>query len=62
MQKKTTAHERQREHYQTGEWSTGKKWADDTPRESVNADEVSIMSSGACGAFVHTFEDEFMGE
>ena len=62
IQKKTTAHERQREHYQTGEWSTGKKWADDAPKESVSAEEVSIMSSGACGAFVHTFEDEFMGK
>ena len=24
--------------------------------------EISLMSAGACGAFVHGLEDEFMGE
>ena len=61
MQKKTSAHERQKELFQSGEWATGKKWADDAPKESVDAEAISLMSVGACGAFVHGFEDEFMG-
>lgn len=48
-------------HYQTGEWSTGKKWADDAPKEELNPDDVRLISLGACGAFVHGLEDEFVG-
>ena len=61
FQKKTSAHERAKEHFQSGEWSSGKKWADDAPKEAVDAEAISLMSSGACGAFVHGFEDEYMG-
>ena len=61
FQRKTSAHERQKEHFASGVWSTGQKWADDAPKEELDADSVSLMSSGACGAFVHGLEDEFMG-
>ena len=39
---------------------SGSKWADDKPREELDPDSVSVMSIGACGAFVHGLEDEFM--
>lgn len=42
-----------------GQW---KKWADDAPREAIDADQINLMSSGACGAFVHGLEDEFLGK
>ena len=45
----------------SGEWSSGKRWADDAPKEAVDADTVSVIESGACGAFVHGLEDEFLG-
>ncbi|CAD5115381.1 DgyrCDS4360 [Dimorphilus gyrociliatus] len=60
LRRKTSAHERQRMHFQTGEWSTGKKWADDAPKEELNPDDVRLISLGACGAFVHGLEDEFV--
>ncbi len=28
----------------------------------INPGEISLMNAGACGAFVHGLEDEFMGE
>ena len=28
----------------------------------IDPGEISLMSAGACGAFVHGLEDEFMGE
>lgn len=46
----------------SGEWSTGKRWSDDAPKEQVEADSVSVINTGACGAFVHGLEDEFLGE
>lgn len=46
----------------SGEWSSGKRWADDAPKEQVEADSVSIISTGSCGANVHGLEDEFLGE
>ena len=51
MREKRSAHE---------QWSSGKKWADDAPREELRADDVQLMSFGACGAFVHGLEDEFV--
>lgn len=48
------------EHFTSGEWSTGKKWADDAPKEMLSADSISLMASGACGAFVQGLEDEFL--
>lgn len=60
LRRKKSLHERSTELYQSGEWSTGKKWADDAPKEQVNAATVSLMASGACGALVHGLEDEFL--
>lgn len=34
----------------------------DAPKDEVEEDNVSLMSSGACGAFVHGFEDELQGK
>ncbi|KAG5874600.1 hypothetical protein JTB14_032997 [Gonioctena quinquepunctata] len=60
MRRKRTAHELAWENVTSGEWASGKKWADDAPKEVIDADSVSLMSSGACGAFVHGLEDEFL--
>ncbi|PNF19739.1 hypothetical protein B7P43_G14759 [Cryptotermes secundus] len=57
--KKFSAHERAWESVTSGEWASGKKWGDDAPRELMDADSVSLMSSGSCGAFVHGLEDEY---
>ena len=62
-------HERQRELFQSGgtsnsmDWDSGKKWGQGIPQGGmVNKNEVVLMSQGACGAFVHGLEDEYMGE
>ncbi|KAJ8873576.1 hypothetical protein PR048_024394 [Dryococelus australis] len=60
MRKKRSAHELSWQNMTSGEWSSGKKWADDVPREMVDADSVDLMSSGSCGAFVQGLEDEFL--
>ncbi|XP_050295660.1 integrator complex subunit 4 [Anthonomus grandis grandis] len=60
MRRKRTAHELALENVTSGEWASGKKWADDAPKELLDADNISLMSSGACGAFVHGLEDEFL--
>lgn len=62
FQRKRSAHERAWESVTAGEWSSGKNWADDAPRELVNAESVSLVNSGSCGAFVHGLEDEYQGE
>lgn len=61
-QRKRTAHERAKELYSSGEFSSGRKWADDAPKEKVDTTAVNLMDSGACGAFVHGLEDEMYGE
>lgn len=43
------------------EWATGRRFGADAPVEGED-DSVSIIPSGACGAFVSGLEDEFMGE
>ncbi len=53
MRSKKSAHQRQAQIVASGEWSSGKKWAEDTPREEVDADSVNLMAMGACGAFIH---------
>lgn len=60
MRKKSTAHEMAWKNLTSGEWSSGKKWMDDKPQEVIDADQINLMSSGACGAFVHGLEDEFL--
>ena len=62
FQRKKTAAERAKDNYQSGGWSTGKKWADDAPKEELAPDDINLMNIGACGAFVHGLEDEFSGE
>lgn len=59
LRKKKSAHERNRESAAAGEWSSGKKWADDAPQEEVCPESVNLMDIGACGAFVHGLEDEY---
>lgn len=61
MRRKRSAHERALAMLSSGEWSSGKRWADDAPKEQVEADSVSIISTGSCGANVHGLEDEFLG-
>lgn len=60
LRRKKSLHERASDLFQSGEWATGKKWADDAPKEKVNQRTVSLMASGACGALVHGLEDEFL--
>ncbi|KAG8251766.1 Integrator complex subunit 4 [Homalodisca vitripennis] len=60
MRKKRSAHERAWESVTSGEWSSGKKWADDAPQEMLDAHQINLISSGSCGAFVHGLEDEFL--
>lgn len=60
-QQKKSAHERAKDHYASGEWSSGQKWADDAPKDEVAPESVTLMNMGACGAFVHGTEDEFLG-
>ncbi|XP_054723879.1 integrator complex subunit 4-like protein 2, partial [Uloborus diversus] len=56
LRKKKSGYEGHKEN--DSEWSTGKKLQTEAPKEEVEDDNVSLMSSGACGAFVHGFEDE----
>uniref|UniRef100_A0A914WJK2 Integrator complex subunit 4 n=1 Tax=Plectus sambesii TaxID=2011161 RepID=A0A914WJK2_9BILA len=42
------------------EWSTGKSLGEDVPAEKADEESASMISSGACGAFVSGLEDEFM--
>ncbi|XP_071952970.1 integrator complex subunit 4-like [Antedon mediterranea] len=60
LRRKRTAHERQKEQFVSGEWSSGKKWGDDAPKEELDPEAVTLMDTGACGAFVHGLEDEFL--
>ncbi|KAK7484410.1 hypothetical protein BaRGS_00024295, partial [Batillaria attramentaria] len=60
MRRKISAHERAKEHFESGEWATGARWADDKPKESLDAESISLMNIGACGAFVHGLEDEYL--
>ena len=58
-------HERQRDLHKGGasmDWETGRKWAAGAPKIDIDPGEISLMNAGACGAFVHGLEDEFMGE
>ncbi|MEQ2206714.1 Integrator complex subunit 4, partial [Xenoophorus captivus] len=56
--RKRTAHERAKELFASGEFSSGRKWADDAPKEKLDTNTVNLIASGACGAFVHGLEDE----
>ncbi|CAI5773500.1 integrator complex subunit 4 isoform X1 [Podarcis lilfordi] len=58
LRRKRTAHERAKELFSSGEFSSGRKWGDDAPKEEVDTGAVNLIESGACGAFVHGLEDE----
>lgn len=60
MRRKKTSHERAFDNYASGEWSSGRKWADDAPQEVISSDSVSLIDSGSCGALVQGLEDEFL--
>ena len=60
MRRKKSLHERAKENFTSGEWSSGKKWADDAPKELINSDSISLIDSGACGALVQALEDEYL--
>lgn len=65
LKRKKTEHEKRREIHasggaDSGAWSTGRTWGDKAPQPEIDPEDVSLMSSGACGAFVHGLEDEFM--
>ncbi|CDQ81299.1 unnamed protein product [Oncorhynchus mykiss] len=59
LRRKRTAHERAKELYASGEFSSGMKWADDAPKEKVDTSAVNLIASGACGAFVHGLEEMY---
>ncbi|XP_068615644.1 integrator complex subunit 4 [Brachionichthys hirsutus] len=58
LRRKRTAHERAKDLFASGEFSSGRKWADDAPKERLDSNTVNLIASGACGAFVHGLEDE----
>ena len=58
MRLKKSAHERMANLISSGDWSSGKKWADDAPKEHLNEAQINLVSFGSCGAFVHGLEDE----
>ncbi|XP_048588029.1 integrator complex subunit 4 isoform X2 [Nematostella vectensis] len=66
LKRRKTDHEKQRDRFAGGGssdsgWSTGRQWGDKMSSEGELApEEVSLMSSGACGAFVHGLEDEYL--
>lgn len=60
MRRKKTSHERAFENYASGEWSSGRKWADDAPQELIQSESISLIDSGSCGALVQGLEDEFL--
>jgi len=60
MRKKASLHERNKQMYASGEWASGNKWASDAPKDLIAAETLSVISLGACGAFVHGLEDEFL--
>lgn len=61
LRMKKSAHQRHRETLEAGEWSSGRKWTDDSASEVIYPETVTLMSIGSCGAFIHGLEDEFYG-
>ena len=41
MRVKRSAHERMNTLISSGEWSSGQKWADDAPKEELDAEQVN---------------------
>ena len=61
FQSKKSAHQRHRETFESGEWTSGRRWVSDAPSDQVCPETVNLMNIGACGAFIHGLEDEFYG-
>ncbi|XP_028400177.1 integrator complex subunit 4-like isoform X2 [Dendronephthya gigantea] len=63
LKRKKTDHEQQRELHAAGLKGSA-KWATRTtnhvPSSELNPEEVSLIDSGACGAFVYGLEDELL--
>ncbi|GBM31165.1 Integrator complex subunit 4 [Araneus ventricosus] len=57
LKKRRSGLDGQKDYNEDNGWSSGKKMHFEAPKEEVE-DDVNLMSSGACGAFVHGFEDE----
>ncbi|CAD7680537.1 unnamed protein product [Nyctereutes procyonoides] len=58
LRRKRTTHERAKELHRSGEFSSGRRWGGDAPKEEIDTGAVNLIESGACGAFVHGLEDE----
>uniref|UniRef100_A0A8C0KVC0 Integrator complex subunit 4 n=1 Tax=Canis lupus dingo TaxID=286419 RepID=A0A8C0KVC0_CANLU len=58
LRRKRTTRERAEELYRSEEFSSGRKWGGDAPKEEIDTGAVNLMESGACGAFVPGLEDE----
>eukprot|EP00118_Oscarella_pearsei_P011437 m.77163 g.77163 ORF g.77163 m.77163 type:complete len:966 (+) comp36011_c1_seq7:33-2930(+) len=56
-------HEKRKERFASGKvknvWSSGRQWGGDAPKK-IDDNECNIVSQGACGAFIHGLEDEFL--
>lgn len=63
VKRKKTDHEQQRELHAAGLKGSA-KWAtratNHVPSSELNPEEVSLIDSGACGAFVYGLEDELL--
>lgn len=46
LRRKKSLHERNSQHFASGEWASGKKWADDAPKELLDSNTVSLIASG----------------
>lgn len=46
LRRKKSLHERNSQHFASGEWASGKKWADDAPKELLDSNNVSLIASG----------------
>lgn len=49
LRRKKSLHERNSHHFASGEWASGKKWADDAPKELLDSNTVSLIASGELG-------------
>ena len=65
LKRKKTEHEQQRELHAAGlrgseRWTSGKTFTVCSAPGEMNPEEVSLIDSGACGAFVYGLEDELL--
>ena len=60
-QRKLSSHQRNKDLFDSSQWSEGVRWGQDRPQEHVNKDGVELLDSGCCGAIIHGLEDEYYG-